>query len=138
MLVLDGCFNVGFLLKYVVGPTFVLPGINVDLRNHYDLVPIDNEVSFSVLEVIHDLTKYDNGKLKQEERRNLFDLAVYYLEKRKKNIGTYNEVKENEKIDHLLHLLYIVWLAHFKRRIGYFVFLMLCVSKPHLNLTSNK
>ncbi|KMZ69309.1 hypothetical protein ZOSMA_217G00040 [Zostera marina] len=80
------------------------------------MVLIENQVPFSILEVIYELTDYDHAKLKLKKRCSLFDLAVYYVDNRKKKIGAYGEVKEDGEVDHLLHLLYIVRLRHFKRR----------------------
>ncbi|KMZ65140.1 hypothetical protein ZOSMA_337G00020 [Zostera marina] len=114
LLVLDGCFMVEFLLKYAEHPIFTLPGIDVDLLRH-DLVLIENQVPFSVLEVIYELTEYDHEILELKEKCSIFDLAVYYISGRENLKDIFHEIKEDGKTDHFLHLFYTIRLMQFKR-----------------------
>lgn len=103
ILVLDGCFIVEFLLKHAEGLTLALPGIDIDLLNN-DLILIENQVPFSILQLIYQLTEYDFNDLGLKKKFSLFDLAIYYLDNRERNIGGY---EQKETVDHLLHLLYM-------------------------------
>lgn len=98
MLVLDGCFLVELLLKHNEG-WLTFPGIDIHELNH-DLMLIENQIPFSVLKII-----YENTELGvQHQRFNFFDLVVRYLHNGMEETGAY---KEEQKVDHLLHLLYI-------------------------------
>ncbi|KMZ71516.1 hypothetical protein ZOSMA_17G00710 [Zostera marina] len=114
LLVLDGCFVVEFLLKYAERPIFTLPGIDVDLLRH-DLVLIENQVPFSVLEIIHELTEYDYI-LELKEKCSIFDLAAYYISGRENLKDISHEIKEDGKMDHFLHLFYTILLMQYKRQ----------------------
>lgn len=99
MLFLDGCFLVELLLKHNDG-CLMFPGIDIHELNH-DLMLIENQVPFSILKIIYENTKWGS----QDQKISLFDLAVRYLHNGMEKIGAYKEV---EKVDHLLHLLYII------------------------------
>ncbi|KMZ63889.1 hypothetical protein ZOSMA_390G00020 [Zostera marina] len=97
MLFLDGCFLVELLLKHNEG-LLMFSGIDIDDLNH-DLMLIENQVPFSVLNCI-----YKNTEWELQNKFSLFDLAVHYIHNEKKKSLVYKEV---DNVDHLLHLLYI-------------------------------
>lgn len=105
MLLFDGCFLVELFLKQAEYPLILPQKIDIQKLRH-DLILMENQIPFFILQVIYDRTKYKikpGASSSLRERCSLFDLAIFYLNSNKE-MEKYEEEKEAPQ--HLLHLLW--------------------------------